>query len=96
MDFEPARTAAVLLGSGERVEDRIRDMERAVTSLRCHIEEVIRPHELAGILLAGFEEQFRVRILPGELTTEEARSKKHLLETKYRLEKWNIEGRAPR
>jgi lipoate-protein ligase A len=96
MDFEPARTAAVLLGSGERVEDRIRDMERAVTSLRCHIEEVIRPHELAGILLAGFEEQFRVRILPGELTAEEARSTKHLLETKYRIEKWNIEGRAPR
>ncbi|HPC74963.1 MAG: biotin/lipoate A/B protein ligase family protein [Syntrophales bacterium] len=96
MDFEPARTAAVLRGSGEPVEDRIRDMEKAVTSLRCHLEEGMGPHELAGILLAGFEEHFGVRFLPGELTAEEERSAKHLLETKYGLETWNMGGRASR
>ena len=95
MDFDPVRTAAVLLSPGERVEQKIRDMERAVTSLRSHLKERISPLGLTRVLLEGFEEAFRVRIMPGELSPEERNIKEHLLRTKYTLEKWNIECKGP-
>ena len=95
VDFDPARTAAVLLGPGERVEPKIREMERAVTSLRGHLKERISPLGLTRVLLEGFEEVFRVRIMPGDLSPEERSIKEHLLRTKYTLEKWNVEGKGP-
>jgi lipoate-protein ligase A len=95
VDFDPVRTAAVLLCPGERVEEKIREVERAVTSLRGHLEEKISPLGLTRVLLEGFEEVFDVRIIPGELTPEERNIKEHLLRTKYTLDKWNIEGQGP-
>jgi len=95
VDFDPVRTAAVLLCPGERVEEKIREMEGAVTSLRGHLEEKMSPRGLARVLLEGFEEVFHVRIMPGELTPEERKLKEHLLRTKYTLEQWNIEGKGP-
>ncbi|MCX5833186.1 MAG: biotin/lipoate A/B protein ligase family protein [Deltaproteobacteria bacterium] len=95
VDFDPVRTAAVLLSPGESVEQKIREMERAVTSLRGHLKEKISPLGLTRVLLEGFEEVFHVRIMPGELTPEERTMKERLLREKYTLEKWNIEGQGP-
>jgi len=95
VDFDPVRTAAVLLCPGEREEEKTREMERAVTSLQGHIEAKMSHRELTRILLKGFEEVFDVRIMPGELTPEERKLKEHLLGTKYTLDKWNIAGKGP-
>jgi lipoate-protein ligase A len=95
VDFDPARTAAVLVNPGERVEQKIREMERAVTSLRSHLKERISPLGLTRVLLEGFEEVFHVRIMPGDLSPEERSIKEHLLRTKYTVEKWNVEGKGP-
>ena len=95
VDFDPARTAAVLVSPGKRVEQKIREMERAVTSLRSHLKERISPLGLTRVLLEGFEEVFHVRIMPGDLSSEERSIKEHLLRTKYTVEKWNVEGKGP-
>ena len=95
VDFDPARTAAVLVSPGKRVEQKIREMERAVTSLRSHLKERISPLGLTRVLLEGFEEVFHVRIMPGDLSPEERSIKEHLLRTKYTVEKWNVEGKGP-
>lgn len=96
LDFDAAGTAAVLLGSGRSMEERVREMEGAVTSLRSQLHREIGPRELTPVLLEGFEEEFRVRTVPGFLTPEEQVWKEHLLRSKYRVGEWNIDGRAPR
>lgn len=94
LDFDPERTAAALLGPVEKAEQKVREMERAVTSLRGHLKGGINPLELTGVMLEGFQEVFHVRIEPGELSGEERRIKEHLLRTKYTLEVWNIDGKT--
>ena len=95
VDFDPARTAAVLLSPGEKAGQKMREMERAVTSLRGHLKREVSSLELTRVLLEGFEEVFHVRIVPGQLSQEERSMKEHLLRTKYTLERWNIEGKGP-
>ncbi len=94
LDFDPERTAAALLNPAEKAEQKVRAMERAVTSLRGHLKGGISPLELTGVLLEGFQEVFHVRIEPGELSGEERSLKEHLLRTKYTVELWNIKGKT--
>ena len=93
LDFDAAKTAAVLLGGRDVSPGMEKAMRRSVTSIRDHFDPGPGAAELSRILLESFEETLHVRFEPGGLSAEEAALKEKLLTQKYGSDRWNREGK---
>lgn len=94
LKFDPEKTA-VLLGRRHRREAGWAESLRAsVTSLGEQAGGDVDLESLRQALVRGFELQLGLCLKEGDLSRKEEQRKNHLLNHKYRNERWNREGRS--
>ena len=90
LDFDAEKTAAVFPPHPDP-KGWVRRLARSVTSLGEQAPG-IDSETLCRVLVEGFEQVLGVSFLAGFLTPGEEALKETLLRTKYRLDRWNLEG----
>jgi lipoate-protein ligase A len=82
-------------GSGQAVAPTHRSareaLEGAVVSVSDAAGRDVTFEEMCEALVAGFEEGLGIRLVPGELTQEEAALAQRLREAKYGTDEWNMQ-----
>lgn len=92
LDFDPSRTAELLLaGRGER-ERSIDHLRRSVTSLR---QEGVTPPDMAtlcGVMKRAFESELDIELAEESMTPQEEALANRLLREKYADDEWNLKA----
>jgi len=75
----------------EKIRDKlIRAVEERVTSINRYLGREVSFEELKAALKRGFEEAYRVELVPGNLTEFEERLASRLKAEKYSTREWNF------
>jgi lipoate-protein ligase A len=94
MTFDPVKTYEVMLPHLEPKEDHIRRLRESITSMSDHLALGHGMHlKVCSALKQAFAEHFNITFREGALTPAEEGLKTKLLQTKYRRENWNREGK---
>jgi lipoate-protein ligase A len=89
MSFDPLQTCRTLIPSGADAAT----LQRRVTSLYEYADRAAVDKGICAILKEAFEECLGIRLIDGSLTEAEEKTKSHLLNSKYRDSRWNMEGK---
>jgi len=90
-DVNPSLMFTLLKVPSEKIRDKlIRAVEERVTSINRYLGREVSFEELKAALKRGFEEAYRVELVPGNLTEFEERLASRLKAEKYSTREWNF------
>jgi lipoate-protein ligase A len=88
---DPALMFTVLKVPSEKIRDKmIRTVEERVTSMNRFLEREVSFEELKKTLKNGFEESFKIKLVPGETFEFEEQLAEKLKAEKYSTKEWNF------
>jgi lipoate-protein ligase A len=90
IELEKDKLFSVFNFPSAQIRERFKTRFNA-TSLEEILNRKVNFSELSDILPRGFEEEFGVRLLEGELTEQEEKTSNELLKNKYLTYEWNYE-----
>jgi lipoate-protein ligase A len=90
IELEKDKLFSVFNFPSTQIRERLKTKFKA-TSLEEILKRKITFSELSAILPRGFEEEFGVKLLEGQLTEEEKKISQELLENKYLTYEWNYQ-----
>jgi lipoyl(octanoyl) transferase len=96
VDFDPSRTAELMISPHQDRDEQIGRLQESITSLRDHLAPVPAMDELCRVMKMGFETTLGVRLAEGRLTREEEDLQARLLAQKYGNEEWTLRGKGAR
>jgi lipoate-protein ligase A len=90
MDVDVEKMFSILKVPNEKIKDKlIKDVRERVTSIKHVLESKISFKELADSMKRGFEEEFNVNLVKGDLTQEELDLAKNFEKECFSAEEWN-------
>ena len=80
-----------ILGHKEPSDPRfVRSLTKPVTTISHEVGRQVPLSEVKAALQTGFQKVFEIKLIRGELTSEELRSASQLLKEKYSRREWNL------
>lgn len=90
-DVNPELMFTVLKVPGEKIRDKIiKSVKERVTSIKSCLGREISFEELKNALIRGFEEAFKISLVPEEVTEFEEQMAMKLKREKYSTKEWNF------
>jgi lipoate-protein ligase A len=88
---DPSLMFRVLKVPNEKIRDKlVKSVEERVTSLNCLLGREVSFEELKVALVKGFEESFKIKLVPGTITRYEEQKAAELRAGKYATRGWNF------
>ncbi len=94
LDFNPAKTCALLLpeeGDRSRQTEKLR---RSVTSIYEQVGAPVPVENICRVMKKSFEKVLYIKLVEGCLTAHEESLKLRLMNDKYMTDRWNMEGKV--
>jgi lipoyl(octanoyl) transferase len=94
LDFDPAKTCALLLPEeGDRSRQTAK-LRSSVTSIYEQVGAPVPVEDICHIIKKSFEKMLDINLVEGCLTAEEESLKSWLMNDKYMNNRWNMEGKV--
>ena len=94
IDFEPAKTCALLLRQNGDHARQIDILRQSVTSICEQVGAPVSVDRVCRVMKKAFKKRLAIELVEGPLTKEEESLKRRLMDDKYMNDKWNMEGKV--
>lgn len=89
MDVNVKKMFSLLKVPDEKIRDKmIANVEERVTSIKHQLKKEVNFRQVCNALVEGFEQQFKVKLVPGQLLESEIKEAQELAVKKYGAHEW--------